>query len=499
MVTIKLLLLLLFVLLFISFSSSNNHIVSSLSLLPIKSCQNGGIDLYGNCICCFGYYGKECEMVDTRERCTQSTFTEYDIGPVCCWSKHRTIHNATNLKETTSWSISDNSMQTQNKKIKRMIKSYGPWDDNDINYFNHILKLDHIQRNGRLKQVYSLRFNNATDKIPRLPSICDSTNKPPLAFIIMLTNYDKESFQTLLNIIYHPKHYYVIHVDARNFKKEIIDTMNNDINHLFVSRQQKQPLQDPMNIQLVNIPFKGNWGTLSLVYMEVASYTYLFDMVKQRRESRLKSNSHHHDRQNTIVQWSHIINLSGHDMPTKSLHKLESFICSNLNTNYIEHFPTKDILIRFQMTSFDQGKWLVTIDREVFESNDCGKMGSLSIFDPESGGYGSQWHMIRYELAYHAISDIRSVERLLSLKFTSIPDESYYQSIKHFYPHLKHQSWKDQVNRKTYWSKYTSDTSHRYRVEKHDIDSLVPSLLFIRKVYDQDVRNYMIEKLHLLK
>ncbi|EGG21594.1 hypothetical protein DFA_01480 [Cavenderia fasciculata] len=502
---LKQLLLFLFILILVNIKCTISISQKVVDDNQLRLCNNGGVYFDRECICAAGYKGSECELFDatsspitsntttnTKLPCGEARDGDINIGPLCCWSKSRTSKNTTNLGQT-AWFLDDNSEIVQHAKIRRLLKTYGPWDENDINYLKH-----HVSVQGELpfgrdrtKLVYALRYHNNTDKLQYLPRECNQENKPPLAFVMLITSYDSQTFKTLMKLLYSTKHYYVINIDKRH--ENDIKEIEKDALEIFQSKltvEQKEK-NYPMNIRVMDSPFMGYWGAPSLVYMELTSYTFLFDMVKQRRSIGIASGLSNQD---SFTQFSHVINFSGNDMPLKSLANFESLLCSNFQTNYLQHYDLENYKPRYNTTWYLKENNFQKVDEMVFDKYDCGEMGSLKQFELATGGYGSQWHLVRYEFAYHAISDLRSIERMLSLKFTSIPDEAFFQAIKYFYPLYPNQQWLDS-RRMTLWSKNAHIPSRRYAVEKQDIDNLDTNLLFVRKVYDQDGAPDTIETL----
>ncbi|EGG23813.1 GlcNAc transferase [Cavenderia fasciculata] len=235
------------------------------------------------------------------------------------------------------------------------------------------------------------------------------------------------------------------------------------------------------NIQFVENRLLGIWGAPSMVYMELAGYAKLFDMVSERQSVN----------GNEINQmWSHVINLSTNDMPLKPLSKIEEFFCDHFNTTYMckGRYLDNERFNGYYM-EFVKGDYWSKVGDGTYNSYDCGKPGNLKYFSPVS--IGTQWHMLTSGFAHHLISDIKSLETLMSLKFSYIPDESFYQAAWRTY---SQDDFESNYHRDTMWDKVTTSQHSRYSVDLEDLDTIPKHLMFIRKVYTNQVKEAIISK-----
>eukprot|EP01132_Coremiostelium_polycephalum_P002328 gene2328-2875_t len=224
--------------------------------------------------------------------------------------------------------------------------------------------------------------------------------------------------------------------------------------------------------------FNNAWGSIGLVYSEIAAYTVLFDMMKERK-SHVSSGP---------VEFSHIINLSLNDFPTKSINELGEFLNlpNNLITNFLdEDFPRYN---RINKTFLDCNKSMA----EIKFSIDCGDQNELlKSIDRSKYSEGSQWHFLTRKFVEYIISDFKPIERLLSMKFSFIPDESYFQIIKSEWNENHTMKWNRWNFRYIQWNK------PRLEVSEDDIPKLQTNrdlnTFFARKVYDNSVRQKIIK------
>ncbi|EGG17287.1 GlcNAc transferase [Cavenderia fasciculata] len=460
---------------------SKNHNNNNNNGAVVTACQNGGIktQFQEQCTCPYTYSGNNCEHVDeSLSNCTQAYNIQNggDVSQYCCWSKKRQLIGMSDLKVSNDMNLS------LSEKIHFLMDLYGPWDSNDLTFFNSILSTN---KNGIVHPKYQNQITNTggpTNQQPLhsqhhlYPFDCSSSadQRLPLAFTIFVHSPDLDSLDYLLKVLYSTKHYYIIHVD-----KSVSDKDYEKIKD-FVGNYNDNSATN--NIKVLENRIKGKWGDISLVYMELISYTSLFDMVNERKKLGGGGGDQH--------QWSHVINLSLNDFPTAPLSQLELMLCSNQNMNYLEEKPYHQYYRYIHAYMNSKTVHWINDETDVFEIYDCGVDGLDSFFNRKDIGEGTQWHMLTYQLSHFMISDIIGIERTLSLKFSFIPDEIYFQSIKHLSPNHKFTA---DLHRTTLWTKNPQGNPHsRYAVELEDIDNIPKDNLFIRKVYSNHVKDALV-------
>eukprot|EP01132_Coremiostelium_polycephalum_P008611 gene8611-10600_t len=227
--------------------------------------------------------------------------------------------------------------------------------------------------------------------------------------------------------------------------------------------------------------FDNAWGSIGLVYSEISAYTVLFDMMEESNYSS---------------EFSHIINLSINDFPTRPIDDLSSFLHSpeNLNTNFLdEDFPRYG---RLNKTYLDCDRSLAFVNFDKRNGIDiCGSAQDLeNSINRTKYAEGSQWHFLTRKFAQYLISDFKPIERLLSMKFSFIPDESYFQIVKSEWNDSMEMNW----NRWNY--RYIPWNKGRLEVSREDVP-LIQSMrngelktYFARKVYSNNVRRLIIKE-----
>ncbi|KAN0039649.1 hypothetical protein ACTA71_007450 [Dictyostelium dimigraforme] len=491
----------------------NNSIELSINKI---SCENGGIGFSSKCICSYGYSGDKCEIVDNDNPCTQVKMNiEYLYNPnlvspdkcissaptICCWSKYRTISNISTSKLQDS-NLSDlNEEQQHNEIIKSILTNYGPWTENDKKMIKYLIKSNDNDI------TYQLKYN--TKHFMSKHDQHDNHKKPKLAFVLMIHKIDLEAIKLLFDNIYKPKHYYVIHID-NNFKDEnLINELKFYLNKIYELKIKNNMLLEsnyPNNIEILDTRFDGAWGSIALVYSEIASYTKLFDMLE-----------HRHSITGRKEKWSHVINLSINDFPIKTIEKLEYFFASNGNIkrSFLNEEDKEKEIIRYNKpwveckTIEDNKSNMVGFNFENNDSNNnnyndnnlienengiCGCTGMEHTMDRSKYKEGSQWHFITYKFANYLISDFKAIKRLFSMKFSYIPDESFFQLAKtESYFFNETDSWDFSNYRFIPW--YNSAIGLKVGLEEvqNNFNNQTWSY-FTRKVYTTDVKKAIIEK-----
>ncbi|KYR01828.1 GlcNAc transferase [Tieghemostelium lacteum] len=445
--------------------------------LDIKLCENGGIEFSGSCICPYSYSGNKCE-INSTEICSTVKDGDADLGNFCCWNKYRASINA------KAQALGNNAIvneSEQHSKLESLLKVYGPWSKNDILYFNYLFKKN--SDTGK----YSLKYLNLEYNVP------NDNRLKPLAFVLMIHNVDIESIDTLFKILYKPYHYFVIHIDSNYNNASQIELLEQYFENVQAeSKKSDSKYKDyPSNIHVLKRSYYGLWGGISLVYIELSSYTVLFDMVKERI-NKIGSNEN--------SQWSHVINLSANDFPTISLAKLQEFLTQNQNTSYLADCCIINTF-RFNYTFYEKfPKKYDMVSTNIFLENDCGREGSYQYVDICQ--YGTQWHILNHKYAHYLIGDMKAVEVLLSLKFFWVPDETFFQASKRYYPLPIGHKFEVDVRRTTMWS--TNSDAHdssRFAVSLADVEKLSGREFFVRKVYphQKDVKEAIIKKFHTIE
>lgn len=107
---------------------------------------------------------------------------------------------------------------------------------------------------------------------------------------------------------------------------------------------------------------------------------------------------------------------------------------------------------------------------------------------------GSQWHFLTYKFANYLISDFKAIKRLFSMKFSYIPDESFFQLAKsESYFFNETDSWDFSNYRFIPWYNSAIGLKVGLKEVENNFNNQTWSY-FTRKVYTTDVKNAIIEK-----
>lgn len=380
-----------------AYGSENGRVARGMPQLHLEmECLNGGVGYDGQCLCPTHITGSRCENAD---ECYQEVAHNYhllnpftnteknvslnscEITPalVCCWKER--------LAKYTTLNSDDMSV-----RIKNLLEYYGPWTANDR------LMLDYFFGERGTEGKYATSAPTAAPEGP--------LEEHSLAFVIMVHLDFVERLPSLIESIYGKRHTYMIHADS-SMSDYHWNWLNNFVNEHNERHQTK-------NIHLVQNRFHGGWGSISLVYLELASIIELLRVGDENGGSK----------------WSHVINLSAFDYPIKPIGRIEKFLHQNQHSNFIE--VLKPEYIRNQRRS----QLHLSCGRNVLISNFtdntvCTPGSENWMFKHKPGweyGEGSQWHMLSREFMEYLVSSLDSIELLFSMKYTLIPDESFFQS-----------------------------------------------------------------------
>eukprot|EP01132_Coremiostelium_polycephalum_P002063 gene2063-2543_t len=445
-------------------STSVTPIIQQLDSIQSMNCENGGIGFQGECICPYAFSGERCEIIGNDECINPNYHIDHlyiynnvsaskcvsTPSSVCCWNKYRSDKPI----------LPKNLETNQHNEIKRLLQQYGPWNQNDKTLFKYLFKSS-MKNNDPKTEEFSLSIHNYSES--------NQTSRPNLAFFLLLHEIDMEAIKMLFTFIYRPKHFYVIHID-KNFNNE---EKLKDLGNYFESIQNGQK-----NIKLMDNRFYGSWGSISLVYAEIAGISMLLDMANEKSKSTGENQS-----------WSHLINLSINDFPTKPMIELEKFL--GLPTNINRNFLNEDV---YKDTNRITNSW-VECERQIIVFNftenqgKCGNFNDVLLHSLNKSGYvdGSQWHFLTRKFSQHLVTNFRAIERLLSLKFSLIPDETFFQVAKSEC-NLENMIW-DEYN-----YRYIPWMNPHLEVNLENIQSFKYVTYFTRKVYKQHVKQAIADK-----
>ncbi|UYV63355.1 XYLT2, partial [Cordylochernes scorpioides] len=152
------------------------------------------------------------------------------------------------------------------------------------------------QSKCRHRAVFSTGLPKPLKQPPLMPSI----HLPPVRILFLLTVNGRSLRQVLrlISVLYHPRHFFYIHVDARQ-----------EYLHRELSRQKL-----PDSIRLATQRQSTIWGGVSLLQTLLRSIRSALD----------------------LGPWDYVINLSESDFPIKPLSHLEQFLAANRGHNFVK-------------------------------------------------------------------------------------------------------------------------------------------------------------------
>uniref|UniRef100_A0A2M4BCE2 protein xylosyltransferase n=2 Tax=Anopheles marajoara TaxID=58244 RepID=A0A2M4BCE2_9DIPT len=134
-------------------------------------------------------------------------------------------------------------------------------------------------------------------------TIAKREDKPVrIAFLLTLNGRAVRQVHRLLKALYHPQHYYFIHIDARQE---------------YLYRELLKLESSFPNVRLARKRFSTIWGGASLLTMLLSSMEYLL--------------------YESGWQWDFVLNLSESDFPLKTVDQLATFLTANRGQNFVRN------------------------------------------------------------------------------------------------------------------------------------------------------------------
>lgn len=183
--------------------------------------------------------------------------------------------------------------------------------------------------------------------------------------------------------IYHPDHFYLIHVDSRQ------DLM---------FREMSAIASDIDNIHMMRTRFATIWGGASLLEMILEAFEELSQLA---------------------WTWDYVINLSESDFPIKTLDQLTSYLRLNMGNNFVKsHGRETSEFIRKQGLD----KTFVQCDDHMW------KIGTRALPKGVQVDGGSDWFCLHHSFVQYLLQDSDSTLQGLKMlfKFTLLPAESFF-------------------------------------------------------------------------
>jgi len=455
-------------------------------------CKNGGIGFNGVCISPLSY----------SDNAKDSTFSfsypypdlapkndlnlsdcSIDLNSVCSWRRNA----AQIIRRENCHTQLDPHTTSLNEFLTTLFSVYGPWSENDKLMLHYLLgnssKTGPLRYyNSKNEKGYTIHHN--LPEADRHIFLSPHTSFSPvpvqtarLAFVIMVHTH-VHRLDLFLSTMWQPRNLYVIHLDGK------LDNEQVALAFKIISKYSNG------NIQVLPERFRGTWGGISLVYINLAGIIKLLEMDQD---------SEH---------WTHVINLSLFDMNTKPIYRLSEFLSMDVHKhrNMLALEPRLPRQHRQTEIYASCGKYSIQVSMD--DPSLCGgdvcvltstkhlenPLHPTSISNwmyklPNNGMHyieGSQWNFLTRDFGVWLVSDFQAIEMLFSFKNTFIPDESYFQTSIYNSP-FRH-TILDNNFRWTDWKK-------NLRVDMEDVENLKwGHHFFIRKVWDENVAQAIIDE-----
>jgi hypothetical protein len=373
--------------------SSNTIRYSYMNLNPFTSKCNHGLLLNDGCICPKYYLGNYCE------------------------EKQQVSINLPELKTCTPYSWDDNTERLSILDSSRLSSDYLDyiyrfllWNegrdpsniyeklDNEVDRFFHHIAMRHgpFQSNDAIVLNMLLEYN----QMQFLENIFPDRSQPKTLMVFMF-HTKIELAVHLIQTVYSPDHYFVIMISTQanmEYRQQIAQAIQ-------ILMAQSGTLNSP-NIHIVPIEYSipGEWGSISLVYMEIIAVLFSFKVG--------------------MDDWSFMINLSESHFPTRPLHELHYYL--NTLDQYTTVIDSVDIIENVQVKRHIHTR-LRLGDQCVFISDTPNNFFEYTNQITVEGG--SQWHALSRKFWQYLFSSKIGVEILMSFRRAAIPDEIYFQTM----------------------------------------------------------------------
>ncbi|CAK9813203.1 Xylosyltransferase oxt [Anthophora plagiata] len=222
----------------------------------------------------------------------------------------------------------------------------------------------------------------------------DIENEKPARIAYLLTVNGRASRQVkrLINILYHPSHFFYIHVDARQ-------------DYLYRDMLEVEQSCKSNNIKVArgeNLRHASIWGGASLL-------TTLLKSAQQML-------THHH-------HWDFLVNLSESDFPIKNNAQLTQFLSLNKGMNFVKSHGRE--VQRF-ITKQGLDKTFVECETRMW------RIGDRKLPDGIQIDGGSDWVALSREFVEYVanpLPDALVTDLLKVFKYTLLPAESFFHTV----------------------------------------------------------------------
>uniref|UniRef100_A0A2M4AJX4 protein xylosyltransferase n=1 Tax=Anopheles triannulatus TaxID=58253 RepID=A0A2M4AJX4_9DIPT len=227
----------------------------------------------------------------------------------------------------------------------------------------------------------------------RSETITKREDKPVrIAFLLTLNGRALRQVHRLLKALYHPQHYYFIHIDARQE---------------YLYRELLKLESSFPNVRLARRRFSTIWGGASLLTMLLSSMEYLL--------------------YESDWQWDFVLNLSESDFPLKTVDQLATFLTANRGQNFVRNHG-REVQRFIQKQGLDMT--FVECDNRMW------RIGERTLPTGISIDGGSDWVCLSREFARYVTAQPDQDERDQLVKgllrvfgYTILPAESFFHTV----------------------------------------------------------------------
>uniref|UniRef100_A0A182XMH0 protein xylosyltransferase n=1 Tax=Anopheles quadriannulatus TaxID=34691 RepID=A0A182XMH0_ANOQN len=228
----------------------------------------------------------------------------------------------------------------------------------------------------------------AAQSTETVPKRADETVR--IAFLLTLNGRAVRQVHRLLKALYSPRHYYYIHIDARQ-------------EYLYRELLKLEP-KFP-NIRLARKRFSSIWGGASLLQMLLSCMEYLL--------------------YESGWQWDFVLNLSESDFPLKTVDQLVTFLTANRGQNFVRNHG-REVQRFIQKQGLDMT--FVECDNRMWRIGDRPLPAGITIDG------GSDWVCLSRDFARYVTGDgvgqrDELIQGLLRVfEYTILPAESFFHT-----------------------------------------------------------------------
>ncbi|XP_050073739.1 xylosyltransferase oxt-like [Anopheles maculipalpis] len=228
----------------------------------------------------------------------------------------------------------------------------------------------------------------AAQSTEAIPKHVDETVR--VAFLLTLNGRAVRQVHRLLKALYSPRHYYYIHIDARQE---------------YLYRELLKLESKFSNIRLARKRFSSIWGGASLLQMLLSSMEHLL--------------------YETDWRWDFVLNLSESDFPLKTVDQLVTFLTANRGQNFVRNHG-REVQRFIQKQGLDMT--FVECDNRMWRIGDRTLPAGITIDG------GSDWVCLSRDFARYVTGDgsgqqdelIRGLLRVF--QYTILPAESFFHT-----------------------------------------------------------------------